>query len=265
MTGGRSPRLKVRGPWGQGPSELLVLARQLARDGDDSHRRAALLLTHNATEMALGTYLRLPISLRGGEPLAEESIAGFAALLRRMLDQFPNGHVGRASLRDFLEWNRLRNKLVHDGNGITPDRRQVDSFLEGAISLVEELFGVDVGSGDPPSAPSQPGLSARPEGDRHRWTHDDEAATACAYLANGSVNLRPNEKEELAQLIGTTVASVALKLLNLDDFLAKNHPEAGTKLMRQVATEIAALDASQRREKCREAKERLEKRRRGES
>jgi hypothetical protein len=258
--------LGVKGPWGLGLVELLVLAKQLAAQGGDAHRRAALLLTHNATEMALGTYLRLPVSLRGGEPLPPEPIAGFAALLRKMLDQFPNGRVGRVSLRDFLEWNRLRNKLVHDGSGITPDRSQVDSFLVAAADLVEALFGAEFSSAEVSLAPlPPPGPTARTERDRHRWTRDDEIATACAYLARGSVNLPPHEKDELAQLIGTTVASVALKLLNLDDFLAKHQAEAGSKLMREVATELSALDAAPRRDRCREARDRLARRRPAES
>jgi hypothetical protein len=72
--------------------------------------------------------------------------------------------------------------------------------------------------------------------------------------------LPPHEKDELAQLIGTTVASVALKLLNLHDFLARHQAEAGSKLMREVATELAALDPAPRRDRCREARERLARR-----
>jgi hypothetical protein len=101
--------------------------------------------------------------------------------------------------------------------------------------------------------------SPRPKGaDRHRWTRDDEIVVAGAYLERGTVNLPAAEKEHLADLIGCSVASVALKLGNLDAHLSSGALASGSKLMREIADELASIDPAERRRIVVEARRRLE-------
>jgi hypothetical protein len=103
-----------------------------------------------------------------------------------------------------------------------------------------------------------PSMVGRPRGeDRHRWTRDDEIVVAGAYLQHASVNLPATDKEELAQLIGCSFASVALKLGNIDAHLAGGGLTSGSKLMREVVDELAGMDSAARHRAVAEARARL--------
>ncbi len=103
-----------------------------------------------------------------------------------------------------------------------------------------------------------PSVRSRSQGEeRHRWTRDDEIVVAGAYLEHGSVNLSAAAKEELAELIGCSFASVALKLGNLDAHLAGGGLTSGSRLMRDVADALCAMEAPARRRLVAEARARL--------
>lgn len=103
-----------------------------------------------------------------------------------------------------------------------------------------------------------PSARSRSHGEeRHRWTRDDEIVVAGAYLEHGSVNLSAAAKEELAELIGCSFASVALKLGNIDAHLAGGGLTSGSRLMRDVADALVAMEAPARRRLVTEARNRL--------
>lgn len=105
---------------------------------------------------------------------------------------------------------------------------------------------------------SAPSVYSRPQGDeRHRWTSDDEIVVAGAYLEHGSLNLSAAAKEELAELIGCSFASVALKLGNIDAHLAGRALTSGSRLMRDVVDALVAMEAPARRRLVAEARARL--------
>ena len=467
MTADRLSRLGLSGPWSHGAVESLIYARSLAAHETDAGRRIAFVLTHNAAEIALKTYLSMSQGRRGGRRSQLSSSPRFVDLIREMQANFPDGRIGSVDLESLLHANRIRNVLYHDGNGVNPDSRQVTSFLDAAAELLRVLFAVDVdaeeqvlglggaerSSGAPPavkrarwdeaipsarttellggyaqilselrgrgvirsanapagdyaewlcwkalggelepnstkghdltdaqgrtiqvkarvvSNPPKPGQiqsspfrswsfshvafvllndtdylvrqaslvptlvfdegrnlanrvehvngwnvhmtpavmdhpdavditaalnraartapdtkptadgecphllaptecsicngsgsppSTRPRGrDRHRWTRDDEIVVAGAYLEGRTVNIPASAKEELARLIETTVASVAMKLANLDAHLSSGAMTSGSRLMQGVADELDALDADTRRRVVAAARERL--------
>lgn len=155
-------RLRVGGPWSHGAVEALAYARAIAVSSDDASRRVAFLLIDNAVELGLKTYLRLSPAKRGGVRITVEE-PRFPELLVKMAVLFPDGFAGLDG--DKLDhFHRLRNALYHHGNGFSPDRVQVDAYLETAEALLRELFGpadLDAAVGPPARLP-EPELEAAP-------------------------------------------------------------------------------------------------------
>ncbi len=134
-------RLGIGGPWSHGALEALAYARAIATSSEDASRRVAFLLTDNAVELGIKTYLRLSPSKRGGFHITLEE-PRFPELLLKMAALFPEGCpvLDPDKLDHF---HRLRNALYHHGNGFSPDRVQVDAYLASAEVLLSGLFGSD--------------------------------------------------------------------------------------------------------------------------
>src|SRR4051794_23902085 len=59
-------RTGLDGSWANGPCEIWAHAWELSSTDSDRNRRIAYVLTDNATELGLRTYLTLPHDVRGG-------------------------------------------------------------------------------------------------------------------------------------------------------------------------------------------------------
>jgi hypothetical protein len=86
---------------------------------------------------------------------------------------------------------------------------------------------------------------------------DDHLVVIGAYLEHRSVNLPATEKAELAELVGCSYASIAFKLGTIDAHLAGGALTSGSRMTRDVADELIALDARERRKVVAAARERL--------
>ncbi len=101
----------------------------------------------NAVEITIKTYLGLPKRIRGsaGPSLKRLQEAGyhFPELLD-LLEKFAKGKLEDLELGDIEVYHRLRNTLYHEGSGITIDPEYVDSYMQIAKVLLNNLLGSEL-------------------------------------------------------------------------------------------------------------------------
>jgi hypothetical protein len=133
--------------WAAGPRELLDHAFTHLTDGKAFDFRIAMISIDNAVELTIKTYLNLPTRIRGVEgpsrKRVEEASSSFPALLD-LLEEYAGNKLSGIELGDIEVYHRLRNTLYHDGNGVTVDPEYVDSYLQIAKILLNNLLGVRV-------------------------------------------------------------------------------------------------------------------------
>lgn len=144
-------------PWTEGPRELLDHAFKHLAKGNPFDFRIAMISIDNAIELAIKTYLGLPRRIRGSEgpsrKLLQDAGSSFPDLLD-LLEKFAIGKLSGLDLGDIEVYHRLRNTLYHDGNGITVDSKHVDSYLQIAKVLLNNLLGIELekDESNPPSS-----------------------------------------------------------------------------------------------------------------
>lgn len=135
-----------RKPWTSGPAEILQHGLDLIEQDTDTSRRLAFLSIDNAVELIIKTYLGLPkrvTGLRIGRGEFDQISHSFPKLLDA-LEQHVTDSLPGVGL-DEVEWyHRLRNRLYHDGNGLTVEREVVEVYAEIARNLFSALFGYEV-------------------------------------------------------------------------------------------------------------------------
>lgn len=129
-------------PWTSGPKEILEHGLGLLTSDDDTSRRLALLLIDNAVEVTIRTYLGLPERATGLQISFNkytEVSASFPKLLNA-LEEHATDSLASIDLA-LIEWyHRLRNRLYHDGNGLTIERHLVVFYGQIAKVLWSRLF-----------------------------------------------------------------------------------------------------------------------------
>lgn len=134
-------------PWTAGPRELLNHAFEHLAKGKPFDFRIAMISVDNAVELTIKTYLGLPKRIRGsvGPPLKrlQETGSSFPVLLD-LLEEFAEGRLNGIDLGDIEVYHRLRNTLYHEGHGITVDPEYVDSYLQIAKVLLNNLLGLEL-------------------------------------------------------------------------------------------------------------------------
>jgi len=148
---------KATKPWTAGPRELLNHAFEHLAKGKPFDFRIAMISIDNAVELTIKTYLGLPKRIRGsvGPPLKRLQGTGssFPALLD-LLEEFAREKLDGIDLGDIEVYHRLRNTLYHEGHGITVDPEYVDSYLQIAKVLLNNLLGLELekDKSNPPSS-----------------------------------------------------------------------------------------------------------------
>lgn len=131
-------------PWAAGPNEILRHGFELLSDDDDASRRIALLLVGNSVELAAKTFLGLPrriSKLSVSRRELDDASGSFPGLLQLLEKKAPAAVAG-IDLAEIEWFHRLRNKLYHDGNGLTVERSTATSYANLARILFERLFGI---------------------------------------------------------------------------------------------------------------------------
>ncbi len=130
-------------PWIDGPKELLQHAIDHLENGGDFDRRMAMVSIDNAVELTIKTYLSLP--KRGKNKTGpsrkelNENSESFPLLLDLLEKYLPEKLID-LNLDDIEWYHRIRNQLYHSGNGITVDKKKVETYYQLALILFETLF-----------------------------------------------------------------------------------------------------------------------------
>jgi hypothetical protein len=131
-------------PWTDGPRELIQHAVDHVALGGDFDRRIAMISIDNAVELMIKTYLGLPERTRGfkgpGRKELETASESFPGLLD-LLQNYAAHKVTGLGLDDIEWYHRIRNQIYHSGNGLTVEVSKIETYLQLAISLFENLFG----------------------------------------------------------------------------------------------------------------------------
>lgn len=134
----------MAGPWEDGPKELLQHAIDHLNAGGDFDRRIAMISTDNAVEIMMKTYLSMPKRVRGtlgpSRKEIDEAKNSFPAVLD-LVEKYGGEKLTGIGL-DEIEWyHRIRNEIYHSGQGVTVEIARVETYLQLAILLFENLFG----------------------------------------------------------------------------------------------------------------------------
>ena len=130
-------------PWASGPGEILKHGLKLLEDDSDINRRLAIIMIDNAVELMMNTYLSLPKRITGLRITRNEQaqfMESFPELLDAM-EKYAGDKVEGISLGEIEWYHRLRNRLYHEGNGLTVERNKVEVYSELANVLFSNLFG----------------------------------------------------------------------------------------------------------------------------
>ena len=140
--------------WASGAIELLRHADSHVHLDTAFDRRIAFISVDNAVETLIRTFLTLPKSKSGIQvprkdvEAAENSFPGLLNLLWRNASSRLVG-IDEA---DIEHYHRIRNKLYHDGTGLSVDEQYLLAYRQIAVILLRSLFGVTLG--EPKPAPS---------------------------------------------------------------------------------------------------------------
>lgn len=133
-------------PWTTGPRELLEHAIEHFEKGSPFDHRASFIGIDNAVEVIIKTYLGLPRRIRKSDGPSRRKLTEASNSFPELLDLFEEygaDNLEGIELGDIEWYHRIRNTLYHDGNGVTVDEDKVDSYLQIAVILFNNLFEED--------------------------------------------------------------------------------------------------------------------------
>lgn len=137
----------LKHPWQNGPTELICYAIEHLYKNTDFDKRIAYLLLDVGVETLLKTYLILPEEKTGAigsffdrrtasEGNFHNLVEGVVQAAGSKLDGIDMSHI------EF--YHGVRNKLYHQGNGITVPTDKAQSYTELAVRMLNILLDVDL-------------------------------------------------------------------------------------------------------------------------
>lgn len=139
--------INLNHPWQNGPTELIRYAIQHMHNKTDFDSRIAYLMLDVGVETLFKTYLTLPDEITSTQTKFSErkqaSEGNFHELIRGV------GKAANEKLKDFdlshiQFYHDLRNKLYHQGNGITIPQENLHAYARLATKLLKVLLDVDL-------------------------------------------------------------------------------------------------------------------------
>jgi hypothetical protein len=135
-------------PWQNGPAELVSYALEHLHRENDFDQRIAFLLLDIAVETLFKTFLTLPDEVTGARTkyhVRREAAEGnFHQLVKGVQDAAADRLKEGLNLDHVRFYHDLRNKLYHQGNGITVPTEKAKAYAELAVGLLSALLEVDL-------------------------------------------------------------------------------------------------------------------------
>ena len=132
--------------WSKGPAEILSKGFNLLNENTPSSTRIAMILVDNAVELMLQTFISLPKRITGisiTRKVRDEYCKNFPSLLDGIEAVAEDRLVG-INLGEFEWFHRIRNRLYHEGNGLTVGKHDVEIYAELSLKLFSALFECDL-------------------------------------------------------------------------------------------------------------------------
>ena len=132
--------------WSKGPAEIIRKGFELLDEDTPSSTRIAMILVDNAVELMLQTFISLPKRISGiniTRKERDEYCKNFPSLLDGIEVVAEDRLIG-INLGEFEWFHRIRNRLYHEGNGLTVGKRDVEIYAELSLKLFRALFEYDL-------------------------------------------------------------------------------------------------------------------------
>lgn len=133
-------------PWQSGPRELFQFAITAYSNSDEAGRRISFLLIDVCVETTLRTFLGLPIKISGSaigyQDLKQYANGKFHDLIKG-IEIAARGRIPDDDLHHLRFYHETRNRLYHEGNGMTIPEEHVRGYGTLAATLLNELLGID--------------------------------------------------------------------------------------------------------------------------
>lgn len=136
----------MKNTWASGAIELLRHADSHIELESAFDKRIAFISIDNAVETLIRTYLSLPKSKSGvkiSRKDLEEADTIFPKLVALLFENASEKLIGIDDA-DIEHYHRIRNKLYHDGTGLSVDDQYLRAYRGIANVLLENLFEVSV-------------------------------------------------------------------------------------------------------------------------
>jgi len=130
--------------WASGSLELLKHADSHIQLDTAFDSRIAFISIDNSVETSIRTFLSLPEKISGIK-FQRKEVEEAGNSFPKMVDLLFNKSRSKLSGLDdgdIEHYHRIRNKLYHDGTGLSVDRRYLDAYRQIAAVLLNNLFGV---------------------------------------------------------------------------------------------------------------------------
>jgi hypothetical protein len=134
-------------PWQNGPTELIEFALANLYGSDDFHQRIAFLVLDIGVETLFKTYLTLPDKTTGTKLAYGERKKASDGSFHELCDGIERAAATRIegiNLSHVEFYHELRNKLYHQGNGITIPTDKARGYAALAVELLSRLLEVDL-------------------------------------------------------------------------------------------------------------------------
>jgi hypothetical protein len=140
--------------WASGAIELLRHADSHIHLDSAFDKRIAFISIDNAVETCIRSYLSLPFSKSGIKISRKDldAVENSFPSLTALLWSSAGGRLTGIDEADIEHYHRIRNKLYHDGTGLSVDAEYLLAYRQIAALLLKNLFNID--PGEPKPAPT---------------------------------------------------------------------------------------------------------------
>jgi len=135
----------IEHPWQAAPTEIISHALDHLNRASDLDHRIAFLLLDVGVETLLKIFLQLPNDVTGVEmsyTKRREYTEGSFNDLVTGVQQVAADRLGGVDLLHVNYYHSIRNKLYHEGNGVTVHVAQAEAYALVAVQLLDRLLGV---------------------------------------------------------------------------------------------------------------------------
>lgn len=137
---------KAKHPWQTGPAELCEYALNLLEKDTEVDNRISFLLFDVLIEAIFKTYLTLPECITKVNLPFFERKKFASGNFHNLIDGLKKctSLISSQDLAHVEFYHGIRNKLYHQGNGITVNRKDLESYSKLAISVLKKLLKIGV-------------------------------------------------------------------------------------------------------------------------